>query len=62
MVMFLLSRRFGALADRYGPRLFMGVGPLVAAGGLLLLLRVGRDADYFTECCRRCWSSRSGCR
>ena len=27
LVMFLLSRRFGALADRYGPRLFMGVGP-----------------------------------
>src|SRR5207302_1779241 len=32
-VMFLLSRRFGALADRYGPRLFMGLGPMVAAGG-----------------------------
>src|SRR5688500_8505508 len=27
IVMFLLSRRFGALADRYGPRLFMGLGP-----------------------------------
>ena len=39
VVMFLLSRRFGALADRYGPRLFMGVGPLVAAAGILLLLR-----------------------
>ena len=31
IVMFLLSRRAGALADRYGPRLFMGVGPMVAA-------------------------------
>ena len=41
IVMFALSRRFGALADRLGPRLFMGVGPLVAAGGILLLLRVG---------------------
>ena len=29
VVMFTLSRRFGALADRYGPRLFMGAGPLV---------------------------------
>ena len=28
IVMFALSRRFGALADRYGPRLFMGAGPL----------------------------------
>ena len=39
VVMFALSRRFGALADRYGPRLFMGAGPLIAAGGILLLLR-----------------------
>jgi EmrB/QacA subfamily drug resistance transporter len=44
--MFLLSRRFGALADRYGPRLFMGVGPLVAACGVLLLLRTGTHTSY----------------
>ena len=31
LVMFALSMRFGALADRYGPRFFMGVGPLIAA-------------------------------
>jgi EmrB/QacA subfamily drug resistance transporter len=49
LVMFVLSKRAGALADRFGPRLFMGVGPLVAAAGLLLLLRVGADADYVTE-------------
>ena len=48
-VMFLLSKRAGALADRYGPRWFMGGGPLVAAVGLLLLLRVDADADYVTE-------------
>jgi EmrB/QacA subfamily drug resistance transporter len=46
LAMFLLSRRFGALADRYGPRLFMGVGPLVAAVGLLLLLGTGIDTSY----------------
>jgi EmrB/QacA subfamily drug resistance transporter len=46
LVMFLLSRRFGALADRYGPRLFMGGGPLVAACGILLFLRVGMDVSY----------------
>jgi len=46
VVMFALSRRFGALADRLGPRLFMSVGPLVAGAGLLLLLRAGRDAPY----------------
>jgi EmrB/QacA subfamily drug resistance transporter len=49
IVMFLLSRRFGALADRYGPRLFMGVGPLVAAAGIFLLVRVGRDTSYAAD-------------
>jgi EmrB/QacA subfamily drug resistance transporter len=49
LVMFLLSRRFGMLADRYGPRLFMGLGPLVAAAGLLLFQRVGHDVSYTTE-------------
>ena len=47
--MFLLSRRFGALADRFGPRLFMSAGPAVAGVGLLLLLRVGPGANYLTE-------------
>jgi MFS family permease len=49
LVMFALSRRFGALADRLGPRLFMGAGPLVAAAGILLLVRVGRDVSYVTD-------------
>jgi EmrB/QacA subfamily drug resistance transporter len=48
-VMFLVSKRAGALADRYGARRFMGGGPLVAAAGQLLMLRVGADADYVTE-------------
>jgi EmrB/QacA subfamily drug resistance transporter len=46
LVMFALSRRFGALADRFGPRLFMGAGPLVAAAGLLLLLGLGEHVSY----------------
>ena len=49
VVMFVLSRRFGALADRFGPRLFMGAGPLLAAAGLLLFQRVGVKADYLAE-------------
>jgi MFS family permease len=49
LVMFALSRRFGALADRYGPRLLMGAGPLVAAVGLLLFQRVGTDVDYAAD-------------
>ncbi len=49
LIMFTLSRRFGGLADRIGPRLPMGIGPLVAAAGTLLLLRVDRHADYATQ-------------
>ena len=46
ILLFLLARRFGALADRYGPRLLMGIGPLIAAAGLVLLLRVGQHPRY----------------
>jgi EmrB/QacA subfamily drug resistance transporter len=49
VVMFTLSRRFGALASRYGPRLFMGAGPLVAAAGILLLLRAGLHTSYLAD-------------
>lgn len=49
VVMFALSKRFGALADRFGPRLFMGAGPLVAACGLLLFQRVGTHVDYLAD-------------
>jgi hypothetical protein len=49
IVMFLLSTRFGALADRYGPRFFMGVGPLVAAAGLALLIRIDAHVNYVTD-------------
>jgi EmrB/QacA subfamily drug resistance transporter len=48
-VMFVTSKRFGALADRFGPRFFMGVGPLVAAAGLALLARMPADVDYATD-------------
>jgi EmrB/QacA subfamily drug resistance transporter len=49
VIMFALSRYFGRLADRRGPRLFMGAGPLIAAAGMLLMLRVDADVDYLTE-------------
>jgi MFS family permease len=48
-IMFFCSTRFGALADRHGPRFFMGVGPLVAAVGLALFLRVDAEVNYFTD-------------
>ena len=46
LIMFALSSRLGALADRFGPRLFLGGGPLVAAAGILLFLRVGTEVSY----------------
>ena len=49
IVMFLLSPRVGRLSMRLGPRLFMGVGPLIAGAALLTLVRLGRDVDYWTE-------------
>ena len=48
-VMFLLSRRFGALAMRIGPRLPMTAGPLLSGAGLLLLRGVDAHPDYVTE-------------
>jgi len=47
-LMFLLSSRFGALADRFGPRLFMRFGPIVMAAGLALLTRLDGGLDYVT--------------
>jgi MFS family permease len=49
LVMFVLAARFGRLADRHGPRLFMGIGPLVCAVGLAMMLRLDADLDYWTE-------------
>lgn len=49
LVTFALSRRFGALADRHGPRLLMAIGPLTAASGILLLLRTGIHTSYLTD-------------
>jgi MFS family permease len=37
IVMFVLASRFGRLADRDGPRLYLTVAPLVMAAGLALL-------------------------
>ncbi len=48
LLMFTLSRRFGALADRLGPRPFMSAGPITAAAGLLLFTRAGAHPDYAT--------------
>lgn len=49
ILLFFLSSRIGALAGRFGPRLFMGVGPLIAAIGVLMLMRVDESVGYFAD-------------
>ena len=44
-----LSRRFGALAEHIGPMPFMAFGPMVAAGGFLLWLRLGANPSYVKD-------------
>ncbi len=48
-VMFLLSRRMGRLADRYGPRAFLTAGPLLVACGFLLMLRFGTNVSLLGD-------------
>jgi EmrB/QacA subfamily drug resistance transporter len=49
LLMFSLSPVFGRLAGRHGPRLFMTVGPLVAAAGFALLTRIDARALYLAQ-------------
>src|SRR5918997_6127998 len=49
LVMFVLSKRFGRLSDRIGPRLLMGAGPQVAAAGLAWFIRMPAQVDYVAD-------------
>jgi EmrB/QacA subfamily drug resistance transporter len=49
VLMLLLSGRFGALASRIGPRLPMGIGPLLGALGLLWMMRLDADPNYLVD-------------
>jgi EmrB/QacA subfamily drug resistance transporter len=49
VVMFVLSARMGRLADHYGARWFLVVGPLLVAAGFALMLRYGTRVSLFTD-------------
>ncbi len=44
-----LSRFFGGLSARFGPRIFMTVGPILAGIGHLLFLSMGEEVNYFSD-------------
>jgi EmrB/QacA subfamily drug resistance transporter len=48
VIMIALAARFGALADRFGPRLFLTVGPALLGVGTLLFLLVDERSDFWT--------------
>jgi EmrB/QacA subfamily drug resistance transporter len=49
IVMFLLSPRVGRLSMRFGPRFFMGIGPLVCAASLLWMRELSPGFSYWTD-------------
>jgi EmrB/QacA subfamily drug resistance transporter len=49
VVMILLSARFGKLADEHGPRIFLTVGPLLVAAGMVLFSLMGTKSDFWRE-------------
>ncbi len=49
LILFFLSPKTGALAAKYGPRLFMGIGPIVGGAGFLLMLGLGAHVHYWAQ-------------
>jgi EmrB/QacA subfamily drug resistance transporter len=44
----LLAPRFGALADRHGPRLYLTIGPVAMGAGALALVGLDEKGDFWT--------------
>ena len=49
VIMLAFSAKAGALAQRIGPRWPMTIGPLVIAGGLILMTRIAPGHSYITS-------------
>ena len=48
IIMILLAARFGALADKHGPRLYLTVGPALMGTGTLVFMFVDDKSDFWT--------------
>jgi len=49
IMMFFLSPRTGRLSMRFGPRLFMALGPILAGLSVLVYTRLPQDLDYWVD-------------
>jgi EmrB/QacA subfamily drug resistance transporter len=49
LIMFVLSSRFGALSDKFGPRIFMSLGPIICALGVLSFLLTDESVNFWTQ-------------
>ncbi|MET9515102.1 MFS transporter [Streptomyces sp. NPDC002994] len=49
VLMLFLSAKSGEVAQVIGPRIPLTVGPLLCAGGMLLMLRVGEGSSYVAD-------------
>jgi hypothetical protein len=49
VVMFVLSRYAGRYSMRFGPRLFMALGPVIAGVSAVVLIRLPARLDYWTD-------------
>jgi EmrB/QacA subfamily drug resistance transporter len=48
LIMIALAARFGTLADRHGPRLYLTLGPALIGVGTLVFLLVDEQSDFWT--------------
>ncbi|WP_082098848.1 MFS transporter [Demequina iriomotensis] len=49
VLMIVFSSRVGVLGGRFGPRIFMTVGPVVMGIGSFMLVAISTDFDYWTQ-------------
>ena len=49
IIMFFLSSRFGALSGKYGPRIFMAIGPVISGLGTLYMTTANVPTNYWVQ-------------